>query len=558
MSISPVKLKGKEKGADLASRLFERRPDPAGIKQIRKDMNKADRKELADIAGRMLEKMTAMTEISSRLSEKLSLNELFPRLVDLVVETVRAERCTVFLFDDDTDELFSRVLVGQQIGEIRMPAEAGIAGAVFRTNQAEIISNAYKDDRFNPDIDERTGFKTRNMLCAPLVSHDGAPIGVVQVLNKKGGSFTSYDMALLESLIDQAVPPLRNAHLFEQVERARAEEIKLQEVTRAISTELQVEELLGKICRIASQFTGAERSSLFLYDSERNRLVTLIAEGLEKQELVVPTDVGLVGCTFTEGKLLNVADAGKDLRFNTEIDRKTGFVTRNILCVPIFGMKGRKLGVMQLLNKTRGVFTRHDENWMRAFVGQISIALENARLFEAVDNARNHNENILKSLSNGVITLDSKNRVTKINDAARNIMGWKRLQPEGLPVGNLFRGPNVWLADAVSKVAQSGKTEILVERDIALRSSGSITTNVTVVPLIDAKEARIGTMMVLEDTSREKRIKSAMARYMAPEIVDQMIAEGQADLGGVMRQVSVLFCDIRNFTAISARTLALG
>src|SRR5690606_30496993 len=129
---------------------------------------------------------------------------------------------------------------------------------------------------------------------------------------------------------------------------------------------------------------------------------------------------------LTTTRTLNIPDAYADPRFNQEVDRRTGFRTRSILCMPIVNRLGQAIAVVQVLNKVGGPFTRHDEQRLEAFAAQVAVALENARLFHDVLQLKNYNEGILKSLSNGVVTLDPALRISKINDAAERILGWAK------------------------------------------------------------------------------------------------------------------------------------
>ena len=97
------------------------------------------------------------------------------------------------------------------------------------------------------------------------------------------------------------------------------------------------------------------------------------------------------------GKTINIADAYSDDRFNPEVDKKTGYRTRSILCMPVVNKEGKAIGVTQVLNKKGGPFTRVDEKRLRAFSAQASIAIENAQLFDDVLNMKNYNESILQS-----------------------------------------------------------------------------------------------------------------------------------------------------------------
>ena len=108
-----------------------------------------------------------------------------------------------------TRENCSKFIVPNQ--EIRIPLSAGIAGAIASTGKFEHIPDAYKDSRFDQEVDRKTGNRTRNILCAPLISSHGTTLGVVQVLNKHGGrSFTAEDVNLIQAFASQAACSLEN------------------------------------------------------------------------------------------------------------------------------------------------------------------------------------------------------------------------------------------------------------------------------------------------------------------------------------------------------------
>jgi signal transduction histidine kinase len=126
----------------------------------------------------------------------------------------------VFLVDRARSELWSRVAEGLDRQEIRIPVAAGIAGTVATTGTPIRINEAYTDPRFNPEVDKRTGYHTRNILCAPMRNARGQVIGVFQVLNKRGGDFSALDEQLLASLSSQAAVAVENAQLYDEVQRA--------------------------------------------------------------------------------------------------------------------------------------------------------------------------------------------------------------------------------------------------------------------------------------------------------------------------------------------------
>ena len=512
--------------------------------------------EKADLILRLAEttrRKTLIVDIANRVSDSLSLDVLFPRLMEVVTETLDADRSSLFLHDPESGELFSRVMQGSVMGEVRFAATRGIAGSVFASGEGEIISDAYADPRFNRDMDRRTGYRTRNILCVPIRNRKHEIIGITQALNKRGGDFDSEDRQLLEALSHQAASALENARVFEKVERAQREEALLLEVVSSIASEIFLEPLLQKIIDAATLLLEADRGSLFLYDPARAELFSRVAGGATIKEIRFPSNAGIAGECFTAGAPVNIPDAYADSRFNPDVDKRTGYKTSNMLCMPITTHHGTKVGVMQILNKRAGSFGSGDERRLVALCAQAAVSIENAQLFEQINAARNYNEGILRSMSNGVVTMDASWTITKVNQAAARILRRVGEDLQGKTPQEVFGARNAWIVKSLEKVRSSGKTDITVDADLLLEKREAVSINLSTVPLVSTQDQPIGYMLVMEDISREKRLRNTMARYMSKAVVDQLLESGDSMLEGSGREVSVLFSDIRGFTTISER-----
>jgi adenylate cyclase len=498
-----------------------------------------------------IRRLSVLVEVSDIVTQALSLDHQLPRLIALIAEALDAERGTLFLHDAERGELFSRVAQGEGVTEIRIPQDLGIAGAVFGSGRAEIVDDVYRDPRFNQNVDRRTGYRTRSLLCAPLRNAAGAVIGVTQALNKRSGAFSDSDLALVEAINRHAAAALEQARLMEWIERARREEAELLSITEAIASELHLDNLLGRIVRGASALLDAERATLFLYDPGTEELYSRVAEGVAENEIRVPADAGIVGAAFASGRIVEVPHAYADKRFNRAIDRATGFHTRNLVAAPVIDRGGERLGVLQVLNKRAGAFTPDDLRRLRAFSADIAIALHNARLFSDVLTLKNYNESILKSLSNGVVTLDPHFVVVKVNEAAQRILG----QPEDALVrrkaDQVFGNRNGWVTASLAYIARINAVDYHADTDLVLADGAVAAVNLTAAPIRDAADKSIGYMLVLEDITREKRVRNTMARYVAKEVVDQLLAAGDDALEGSSLVATVLFSDIRRFALLS-------
>ena len=538
---------------EILNWVFERKVGPKELQEILHALSADGSGSLVKWTSIVLMRVAALMEVTNCTSESLSLNDMLPRLMTIVTQALEADRSTLFLHDPQTGELFSRVAQGGEVSEIRISSTQGIAGTVFSEGEALIIDDAYADKRFNADVDKRTGYRTNTILCSPLRKKTGEIIGVSQALNKAGGRFTQDDLSLMEAMTRQAAAALETAQLLEQVERAQREEAQLLEFFTEISSELQLDLLLAKIVKVATSFLNADRGTLFLYDPSTNELWSRVAEGEDSRDIRVPVDDGIAGACFQSGETLHISDAYGDSRFNRDVDRKTGYRTRNILCMPIINKRGSSIGVMQVLNKKTGPFLPTDERRLKAFCAQGAIALENSQLFEEVLNIKNYNESVLRSLSNGVLTLNAQDRIARINNAAARILEVKPADMLGKHVSEVFEKTNPWMLSSLEAVKKTGEAELRADTDVLLQNGSPVSVNLTIAPLVDAKERSIGSMFIFEDISREKRMKTTMSRYMDKEVADKLLEGGEAALGGQLQEATVLFTDIRSFTTIAER-----
>ena len=542
-----------EISADIVRGILERQLAPAAVERLLAELPDAGKAQLLLRIAGVARRNAALVDVANRVSDTLSLDILFTRLLEVVTESLDAERGSLFLHDADTGELFSRVMQGNAVGEVRFPVGQGIAGSVFSSGRGEIIPDAYADARFNRWVDTETGYRTRNLLCVPIRNNRNEIIGVTQALNKRSGDFDSEDMQALEALASQAAAALENARLFERVERSQREEALLLDVVSLITSEIKLDPLLEKILTAATQLLGADRGSLFLYDAAKNELWSRVTGGEGSAVIRFPASAGIAGECFTTGNCINIDDAYRDPRFNQAVDRDTGYRTRNILCMPIATRGGNKVGVMEILNKKEGAFTAGDQRRLEALCAQAAVSIENAQLFKDVSDSRNYNESILRSMSNGVVTLDAGNVVSKVNQSALRILQRSEGEILGHEVGDVFSGPNSWVTNSLDKVLRTGRTDSTVDSDLVLGRRQAVSVNMTAVPLQDMHDERIGSMLIMEDITREKRLRNTMSRYMSKAVMDELLEDGNAALRGVNREVSVLFSDIRGFTTMSER-----
>ncbi len=189
--------------------------------------------------------------------------------------------------------------------------------------------------------------------------------------------------------------------------------ISLVKIGRSITALTDINVLLKVIAEETKNAMQADRCTVFIYDKEKDELWSKVALGMDSQEIRFPATKGLAGYVVKTGETLNIADAYNDLRFNKDVDLKTGYKTKTILCMPIKNNNQEIIGAFQVLNKANGTFTKNDEDLLVAIGGSASIALENAQLFEQQKQLYREQKELFESFINTLASsIDARDKIT--------------------------------------------------------------------------------------------------------------------------------------------------
>lgn len=283
---------------------------------------------------------------------------------------------------------------------IRIPITAGIAGYVATSGEILMIPDAYKDERFNPAMDKKTGYKTRNILCTPIMSNRGECLGVCQAMNKREHTqFTKEDEAMMKAFSAQAAVAISNSRLFQTTEKALNHALRevrnlkfMLSVTKNLSSEMQMSNMMRQMKLQLHDLLKADHCYIYSVDMDLNE-VYRIDNGGESTHF--STDVGLTGLVVRTGEPVCIrSGAMNDPNFHSEADSSRN-KCESFLCMPITAetdsSSKQVIGLISVQDeKDRGGFGKEEQNLLKVFCTQAAVSLVNARKFnKVIDEASN-------------------------------------------------------------------------------------------------------------------------------------------------------------------------
>ena len=539
------------------------------------------------------------------------LNDMLQSITLKTGELLNADRTTIFLLDDEKNELWAIVAKdenGESL-EIRVPAHVGIAGEVATEKKVVNIPYDFYNDPRSANakkFDEKNGYRTYTMLAMPLLNEEtGELVAVVQLINKLRPNHENY--ASLDEQIDrhgftqedeqvfrEFAPSIRlilesSKSFYAATQRQRAATALINAITALSQSSLDLEDTLKRVMDQAQELMNADRSTLWLIDEDKNELWTkiLITTG-QLQEIRMPRTAGFAGIVAQSGEpLLIPFDVYDDPRAENakKIDQQTGYRTCSMLCMPVFNSDHKLIGVTQLVNKKRqqgeyppynpeewphppeqwkASFNRNDMEFMKAFNIQAGVALQNAKLFAEVKQQEQRQKDMLHALTNGVISTDKKGNIVATNPSAKKLLlGVSDAElAEGQSLRELIKLEKgdfaKWFDLALSPENDKDRQQYYPDQVLLSCVGKAQSINLSINSMTDATDGSQvnGALVVMEDISDAKQIKNLMYRYMTPEVAEALLASGDHGLGGKRKNVSVLFSDIRGYTTLTEKLQA--
>lgn len=351
----------------------------------------------------------AFEEAVTRFASKSAADTMLQQVPELLVANFGAARSELWLWDDSSGSCYITHAAGAEAERRREFAARG-SGAIGRVAQTKRAAENLALSSLGGEEEEfaqRSGLT--HVSAYPLFAK-GHFLGVLANYTPEPAEA---DLSRWWQVYTEIAAVAINESLTEAESRKAITQLSLLfEATRLLNSTLDLAELLELILKIARTEVKADRGSVFLLDNKAQELWSIVASGLDHQEIRMPMGRGVAGKVAHSGETINVTDAYTLPFFDPSYDKKFGYTTRSLLCLPIRHHDGQIVGVIQLLNKAGAPqFTKDDEDFLNKLSGHMAMALEKARL---------HREIV------------EKQRLEKEMALARQIQ--RSLLPEGPPV----------------------------------------------------------------------------------------------------------------------------
>ncbi|KAJ3178435.1 hypothetical protein HDU87_003509 [Geranomyces variabilis] len=510
--------------------------------------------------------LSSIQSVAGSQDMELVINKVF----NCARNAVDAQYASLYVVDETADSVFVRASDWLPVqsapgsgGSIPTPRIFG-AGSLMKGEQL-CICNVKTSDQFMEDLHPNYDkIDPECILTVPLVHHTGRVVAALELINKRTEGATPFfnDQdefvvkaigALWSSMLapllisDMGTSPAGGGH-------AGADLRAIIDTASVMSGELDLGDLITTIMRTVQELLKAERVSLFIIDQARQELWTTVAQGT--QEIRIPLNKGIAGYVATSGKTLSIPNAYKDPRFNREIDLKTGFHTRNILCMPMRNAQGGVMGVTQIINKLPDPtpFSKDDEMLLASFSTLAGGMLDKTMVLKELQQKLTATQEELESLQTA--WEGSFTSIFILNAAGRLVSHTPHptlvLPEPPLPQTTSY---DTWLApnkelieDIAAVYASSKKGARIVRVDEQFYPDGlqdPVMVDYCVAPVSDGTGVRVVLQLVDADVARYRTIR----RYYGADDTQKVISASAEK--GVRGFASVLCAEL---PAVSAET----
>ncbi len=484
----------------------------------------------------------ALLRITSAIEIATTLDELLLLALGETAQFIEVPRSGIVLLREDTH---SAQLVGTYPPRVTLPPPVNVDQTAYVQH---VIENRQSQQIYDVNTEPATievdclisDEGLSSLLLVPLVAQDKA-IGVLLLGTlDTPRHFNDTEIALVRALIGPLAAAVSAFQTREAFRRRNAELATLNDIANAVTSSLDARQVYHTVVKQLNEYFRVDAGSLLMRDEETGELefVMTMEGGEEKLAGVrLPRGRGVAGHVAETQHYEIVHDPRNDPRFYSKISESTGYVTHSILCVPML-IKGRTVGVIELLNKREGEFTHEDATRLMRMATTIGIALENARLFQQVVTGRDQLKALINSTNDGILMADMHSIVQTANPTAASVFQMPEDMMIGQHIDDLLhllhsRSRNITTPSWLNEDTQDSAISAVYE--LELRGNRHRCIRHFALPVRDTEQVQIGQLVLLQDVSKERELAQ-----LRDDFTGMLVHDLRAPITTIMNGISMM------------------
>ncbi|MBN1315265.1 MAG: GAF domain-containing protein [Anaerolineales bacterium] len=467
-----------------------------------------DKRQLADQLHRtnlelrrQVEEVAALTRIGRAITSSLELNQILTMVSSAAIKLCQAEEATIWLLEDDSNDLIMVAEKGVDQEAIRLPrmkVDDWLAGETVRTRKP-INRTAERGS----GIEIKTGYLVQAVMYVPILIQDRC-LGVVSVANRqKPRPFTKDEQKTLQAMADYAAIAIENAKQYQSADdslQQRLEELAaINEISEAVST-LDLQVLFSRAMNRIQKTFNVDAALFFLVDDTKKTLKLTYSTDDDKNispRTDIPIGKGIIGNSVFKGTSLLTNEPLEHNLFEPDIDEIASLKIQAILTVPLV-LKDRTIGAIELVNKQTGPFTKQDADLLKAMATAIAVAVDNASLYDQVARERATLKAVLEGSANPIVISDQSGAIVLCNPAFQELFNQTSETVRGKTIKELVDAPQL-----IALVEQG----VMVSEEIPYEDKFYL-THIASIP-------DVGSVIEMQDITHFKDLDRAKTEFVA-------------------------------------------
>jgi PAS domain S-box-containing protein len=530
-------VEGLDIGADdYIFRPFERGELMSRVKAVaRLKRAEEEARRQAQTVARRNKELELLNELTVAVASSLDLDEIFALSMQKLSQLLDAEAISLLLLELETKEMVVNVASrqGERVSSsVSLDHEEEVTERVIQERAALFIAGVLREHSAELEMDP--ALDAYSVTCVPMTSKEQI-VGAIAIICKRGEDLTTTDWVLLNSAAGIVTVAVENARLLGRVQQQVADLALLNEIGHALTSTLDLEQILHSTTQMVQQALRAEATSLWLLDEERRELVLTASSGASAQlepGSCLSIHTSIAGQVVETGEPYFSADVANEAEQHNGVAEISDCPSGSIICVPVRA-KDQIIGALRALHQRSHWFDQSDLRLLYSVASSVGIAIENARLFGEVQEfnrrlerkvaertrelaeEKEKTEAILVSMADGLLVLDAENRILTANTVAEGMLDFRLSEARGQPIGEERLANPLWRR--INGMVERGAFIPSASIDLPdpTQLGGVLSIQALAARVREASGQVIGTVIALRDITAIKEVERMKARFMA-------------------------------------------